>query len=74
MDASKLPNVSDYKNGIPFGGNYRKRGSGGLGSSHTIPCGTAVPARPPTHRFHILKIVRKFNNGPIALRCGVLGS
>jgi len=22
---------------------------GGLGSSHTAPCGAAVPARPPTH-------------------------
>ena len=27
----------------------QNRESGGLGSSHTAPCGTAVPARPPTH-------------------------
>jgi hypothetical protein len=26
---------------------------GGLGSSHTTPCGAAVPARPPTRSSHI---------------------
>ena len=26
---------------------------GGLGSSHTTPCGAAVPARPPTRSLHI---------------------
>jgi hypothetical protein len=35
----------------------------GLGSSHTAPCGTAVPARPPT-RCATLKRVGKTTNGP----------
>ena len=26
----------------------QRLGDGGLGSSHTVPFGTAVPARPPT--------------------------
>jgi hypothetical protein len=35
----------------------------GLGSSHTVPCGTAVPARPPT-RYATLRRVGKTTNGP----------
>src|ERR1700692_2451353 len=30
-----------------------RKESGGLGSSHTTPCGAAVPARPPTRSQHI---------------------
>src|ERR1700692_441033 len=30
-----------------------RKESGGLGSSHTTPCGAAVPARPPTRSSHI---------------------
>src|SRR5277367_1606868 len=30
-----------------------ERKSGGLGSSHTTPCGAAVPARPPTRSSDI---------------------
>jgi hypothetical protein len=33
--------------------NGRKMEFGGLGSSHTTPCGAAVPARPPTRSWHI---------------------
>jgi len=39
---------------------------GGLGSSHTAPCGAAVPARPPTHRESTLETILCFNNGPEA--------
>ena len=28
---------------------------GGLGSSHTVPFGTAVPARPPTRSWHVTR-------------------
>ena len=35
----------------------------GLGSSHTAPCGAAVPARPPT-RCDTLSRSRKLTNGP----------
>src|ERR1700730_11008580 len=30
-----------------------RKESGGVGSSHTTPCGAAVPARPPTRSPHI---------------------
>jgi hypothetical protein len=47
---------------------HTKEGNfGGLGSSHTTPCGAAVPARPPTHRDYILKVDSGPLNGPMAL-------
>src|SRR5881227_3626539 len=32
-----------------------EEGNGGLGSSHTVPFGTAVPARPPTRSWHVTR-------------------
>ncbi len=47
---------------------------GGLGSSHTAPCGTAVPARPPTHWPHARESSEKpqWPNGPTKWGTGVL--
>ena len=33
--------------------------SGGLGSSHTTPCGAAVPARPPTRSSETTHLCRR---------------
>ena len=33
-------------------------GDGGLGSSHTVPFGTAVPARPPTRSCKATRSLR----------------
>jgi len=46
---------------------------GGLGSSHTAPRGTAVPARPPTHRDYSLKVDCGPSNGPMAPPNGYAG-
>src|SRR5215472_19248141 len=35
----------------------RQGGIGGLGSSHTVPFGAAVPARPPTRPSHVTRAV-----------------
>ena len=56
MDATVLPKVS-FKNWEV---------DGGLGGSHTAPCGTAVPARPPTHRETSLEMASSALNGPMA--------
>ena len=42
---------------------HRRRNRSGLGSSHTAPCGAAVPARPPT-RCNKLLATRISVNGP----------
>ena len=48
---------------------------GGLGSSHTAPCGTAGPARPPTHRksrLAALPLLEQWPNSPTKQGTGVL--
>src|ERR1700674_2876504 len=71
MDARASPNVSVI---TELGKISQVRSNGGLGSSHTAPCGTAVPARPPTHRLNSLESPRNSNNGPMAPANGVPGS
>src|ERR1700741_4053130 len=65
----RMSQCSENQEGIA-----RREVVGGLGSSHTVPCGTAVPARPPTHRLNSLGSPQNSDNGPMAPLSGVPGS